>query len=206
MAADIWSLVHAERAALAADLAGLTPEQWATASLCEGWSVEQVLAHQVFTARTSVLGFFTGLAKAGFSFDRFTANGVKDGSKGGSAAVLASYRDIATATTSPPGPKVSWLGEELIHGEDIRRPLGISRDYPAAAVVPTLDFYKSSSLIVGAKKRIAGLSLTATDADWSHGTGEAVSGPAISLLMAMTGRKEHLADLTGPGVATLRSR
>ncbi len=206
MAADIWPLVHAERAALAADLAGLTPDQWATPSLCAGWSVEQVMAHQVSTARTGVLGFFTGLIKAGFSFDRFTENGVKDGSKGGPAAVLAAYRAIGSSTTSPPGPKVSWLGEELIHGEDIRRPLGLSRAYPAAAVVPTLDFYKGSNLIVGAKKRISGLSLKATDTEWSHGSGDLVSGPAISLLMAMTGRKEHLADLTGPGVDALRSR
>ena len=206
MAADIWSLVHAERAALADDLAGLTPEQWATPSLCEGWTVEQLLAHLVSTARTSVLGFFTGLLKAGFSFDRFSENGVKDESKGGPAGVLAGYRAIATSTTAPPGPKVSWLGEELIHGEDIRRPLGIKREYPAEAVVPTLDFYKNSNLIVGAKKRIAGLALSATDTDWSHGTGQQVSGPAMSLLMAMTGRKEHLADLSGPGVETLRGR
>jgi uncharacterized protein (TIGR03083 family) len=135
MAADIWALVHAERAALADDLADLKPEQWATPSLCEGWTVEQVLAHQVSTARTSVLGFFTGLLKAGFSFDRFSANGVKDESKGGPAGVLAGYRAIATSTTAPPGPKVSWLGEELIHGEDIRRPLGIKREYPAEDVV-----------------------------------------------------------------------
>lgn len=206
MAADIWTLVHAERTALADDLTALTTDQWSTPSLCEGWTVEQVLAHQVSTARTSALGFFSGLVKAGFSFDRFTDNGVKEGSKGGSAAVLAGYRDIATSTKAPPGPKVSWLGEELIHGEDIRRPLGLTRDYPAAAVVPTLDFYKGSNMIVGAKKRIAGLSLKATDADWSHGTGDLVSGPAISLLMAMTGRKEHLADLSGPGVEVLRNR
>jgi uncharacterized protein (TIGR03083 family) len=40
-----WSLAHAERAALAADLAELTDEQWATPSLCTGFSVRQVLAH-----------------------------------------------------------------------------------------------------------------------------------------------------------------
>jgi hypothetical protein len=33
-----------------------------------------------------------------------------------------------------------------------------------------------------------------------------VSGPAMSLVMAMTGRSEALADLTGDGVGTLRGR
>ena len=42
---DIWPLVHAERAALAADLANLTDERWATTSLCTGLTVREVLAH-----------------------------------------------------------------------------------------------------------------------------------------------------------------
>lgn len=33
-----------------------------------------------------------------------------------------------------------------------------------------------------------------------------MTGPAISLLMAMTGRAAALDDLSGEGVATLRSR
>ena len=44
------------------------------------------------------------------------------------------------------------------------------------------------------------------DADWSHGTGPEVSGPILSLVMAMTGRKQADDDLVGDGVATLRSR
>ena len=39
-----------------------------------------------------------------------------------------------------------------------------------------------------------------------HGTGPEVSGPILSLVMAMTGRKAAGDDLTGNGVATLRSR
>jgi hypothetical protein len=68
------------------------------------------------------------------------------------------------------------------------------------------DFYKGSNLIIGAKRRIDGVTLRATDADWSHGSGPEVSGPLLSLLMAMTGRKEALDDLSGDGVATLRGR
>jgi len=44
MAESPWPTIHAERAALADDLAGLSAEQWATPSLCQGWTVHQVLA------------------------------------------------------------------------------------------------------------------------------------------------------------------
>ncbi len=68
------------------------------------------------------------------------------------------------------------------------------------------DFYKRSNLIIGTKQRIAGLRLQATDADWSHGDGAEVSGPMLSLVMAMTGRQRALEDLSGDGVTILRSR
>jgi len=48
--------------------------------------------------------------------------------------------------------------------------------------------------------------LRASDTDWRHGAGPEVTGPAIALVMAMTGRKQALEDLTGEGLATLRNR
>jgi hypothetical protein len=73
-------------------------------------------------------------------------------------------------------------------------------------VVEVADFFKKSNLIIGAKRRIDGLSLRATDVTWSHGSGPEVAGPILSLVMAMTGRKAALGDLSGEGVATLGSR
>jgi len=61
MSTDIWPVVHAERRALAADLTGLTPDRWQTPSLCAGWTVHDVLAHMVATAKESPAQFFTGL-------------------------------------------------------------------------------------------------------------------------------------------------
>jgi hypothetical protein len=106
----------------------------------------------------------------------------------------------------PPGPVDSWLGESIIHAEDIRRPLGIHHDYPVEAVVQVADFYKNSNLIIGTKRRIDGLALRATDTDWSHGTGLEVSSPVLALLLAMTGRKAAASELSGEGVATLQAR
>ena len=90
--------------------------------------------------------------------------------------------------------------------EDIRRPLGIEHHYPTEAVVRVANFYKGSNLLIGSKRRIEGLTLAATDTEWSHGTGPEVAGPILSLVMAMTGRKQPLDDHTGDGVDTLRSR
>ena len=61
-------------------------------------------------------------------------------------------------------------------------------------------------MLIGAKKRIAGLALHATDHDWQHGRGEPVEGPLLSLLLAMTGRAAACDDLIGAGVPALRSR
>jgi len=69
-----------------------------------------------------------------------------------------------------------------------------------------VNFFKGSNLLIGSKKRIAGLRLRATDAEWSTGTGPEVSGPALALLLAMTGRAAALDDLSGDGLATLRER
>jgi len=122
------------------------------------------------------------------------------------AETMSNFEAVMTSTKHPPGPADTWLGETIVHSQDIRRPLGIEHHYPTEAVVRVADFYKGSNLLIGSKKRIEGLTLSATDTEWSHGTGPEVAGPILSLVMAMTGRKEALDDLTGDGVATLRSR
>jgi uncharacterized protein (TIGR03083 family) len=98
------------------------------------------------------------------------------------------------------------LGEVVVHGEDIRRPLGLGAAVSPEATVACLDMFKGANFPVGAKKRVSGLRLVATDADWSHGSGPEVQGPALGVLLAMTGRAGGLESLTGPGVAVLRSR
>ena len=98
------------------------------------------------------------------------------------------------------------MGETLVHSEDIRRPLGIEHEYPVDAAVEVANFYKGSNLVIGAKKRLDGVRLQATDADWSHGDGPEVAGPIVALVMAMAGRKEALADLSGEGVEKLSGR
>ena len=204
--AEIWPVIHAERKALATDLGALGEAQWATTSLCSKWTVRDVLAHMTATAKMTPPAFFAKLAGAGFSFGRLQEKNVAAEQGATSADTLRRFEAELTSVKHPPGPVDSWLGETIVHAEDIRRPLGIRHDYPAGAVVRVADFFKGSNLLIGAKKRIDGVALRATDADWSHGTGPEVSGPLLSLVLAMTGRKAALDDLGGEGVAVLRAR
>jgi len=203
---DIWPVVHAERKALAADLRGLDAGDWARPSLCGRWTVRDVLAHMTAGATLTPPAFFGQLISSGFSFDKVQEKGVAANRGATPADTLANFESVVTSVKHPPGPTQTWLGETIVHGEDIRRALGIQHKYPADAVVTVADFYKGSNLLIGSKSRIAGLTLKATDASWSHGSGPEVSGPILSLVMAMTGRKEADDDLSGDGVATLRSR
>jgi uncharacterized protein (TIGR03083 family) len=206
VADDVWPVVQAERRALADDLRDLTAEQWRTPSLCEGRTVEQTLAHMTATAKMTPPKFLLKMAAAGFRFDRMTDAEVTVESAGGPAATLERFRAVERSTSGPPGPPTSWLGETLVHAEDIRRPLRLVHAYPTDAVTRVIDFYAGSNLLIGGKRRVAGLRLRATDADWSRGSGPTVEGPAMALLMATAGRPAALAQLGGPGVDVLRAR
>lgn len=206
MTDDIWPTVHAERRALADDLADLTGEQWATPTACPRWNVHEVLAHLLSAATMTPPRFFGKFAAARFDFDRYVGKEVAREAAGGPAATLTAFRAAEGRTSAPPGPKETWLGEVLVHGEDIRRALGISHVYPLDQVARTIAFYARSQPVIGGRDRVAGLTLRATDTDFSVGSGPLVEGPAVALMLAATGRTAALSELSGPGVETLRSR
>jgi uncharacterized protein (TIGR03083 family) len=203
---DIWPTVLEERKSLATDLQSLTDDGWNTKSLCHEWTVRDLLAHMTATAKITPASFFPKLIASGFSFARMQA---KDNARERGATpadTLANFQAIIDSKKRPPGPPQTMLGEVIIHAEDIRRALGIEHSYPTGPVTEVADFYKGSNLIIGAKRRIAGVTLRATDTDWSHGTGPEAAGPIMAIVMAMTGRKRYLDDLTGDGVEVLRGR
>jgi uncharacterized protein (TIGR03083 family) len=203
---EVWPAVHAERKALATDLDGIDDDAWATATLCRGWTVRDVVAHMTATARMTGPSFFPKLVASGLSFSKLQTKGITAQRGNSPADTLAHFKDCIELTTGPPGPDETSLGEVIVHAEDIRRPLGITHSYPPADVIRVADFYTGSNLIIGSKTRVSGLTLEANDADWRHGAGPMVTGPILSLVMAMTGRKAVLDDLTGEGVAALRDR
>lgn len=201
---ETWRYIHAERAEMVETLTSLSAEQWATPSLCTGWSVKDATGHILAAAEQTPVNFYKELISAGFRFDVFTDRAAKRLGQIGPDDLVRRLQGRTTTTNHPPAPVMAMLGEIIVHGEDIRRPLGLGHLPPEAALVAVADNYKRSNLLTGAKRRIAGLRLRAIDADWAHGEGPEVSGPMISLILAMTGRRVH--DLTGEGAPILTGR
>jgi uncharacterized protein (TIGR03083 family) len=158
------------------------------------------------TARITPASFFPKLVSSGFSLTKMQAKDIAKERGSSAEDTLAGFDTVLDSEKHPPGPPQTMLGETLIHSEDIRRALGIEHSYPTEAAIAVADFYKGSNLILGTKRRITGLSLRATDAEWSHGSGPEAAGPIVSLVLAMTGRQSALDDLSGDGVNELRSR
>ncbi|MEV0647262.1 maleylpyruvate isomerase family mycothiol-dependent enzyme [Phytomonospora sp. NPDC050363] len=203
-----WPLVHAERAALAADLAGLSGEGWATPSLCAGLSVREVLAHLTAGASLSPLRWFAGVVRCRFDFDRQVAMRLAEQLGASPGETLERFRNVVGSRTKPPLPVMAMLGEVVVHGEDIRRPLGIGREHPSETVTAVAEYYAGTDQVVLAKGRIGGLRLEAVDGPFRAGDegGAVVSGRTIALVMAMTGRMAYCEELGGDGVGVLRDR
>jgi uncharacterized protein (TIGR03083 family) len=203
---ETWKFIHSERADLAETLTGLQSEQWRADSWCTGWSIKKAVGHVVAAAEQTFPGFYRELAAAGFKFDVFADRGADITSTASNEELIARLRARTTTTNHPPAPVMAMLGEIIVHGDDIRRPLGLVHRSPDAALVAVADNWKRSNLLIGAKRRIEGLSLRATDVAWRHGDGPLVQGPLQSLILAMTGRHGALSDLSGEGVSVLEKR
>ncbi|MCA2180828.1 maleylpyruvate isomerase family mycothiol-dependent enzyme [Nonomuraea glycinis] len=199
-------MVHAERAALAADLVDLTEEQWAAPSLCAGLTVRQVLAHLTAGASLNGVRWLAGVIRCRFDFDKQVAMRLAEQLGATGAETHDRFRRVIPSTTKPPLPVMAMLGETIVHAEDIRRPLGIRHGYPIETLTRVAEYYQGSDLVVAAKRRIVGLRLVADDGPFATGSGPLVSGATLALVMAMTGRSAYCDDLDGDGVEILRDR
>jgi uncharacterized protein (TIGR03083 family) len=204
--ADLMPMVHAERRSLAGYLDTLTTDQWSAPTWCDQWNVRELVGHLTAAGNITAPHFFTGLVKSGFSFDKFVNGDLRQYAQGSPADVRARFDKIIDSNRKPPGPAYVALGEVMCHGEDIRRALGAKGEHPADHLTTLAEMYKKTGVPLRAKKRLEGLSMRATDVDWSTGSGPEVSGPCMSLILAMVGRAGALVDCEGPGVDTLRSR
>ena len=203
---ETWKYIHGERSDMAETLSALSADQWAASSWCEGWSVQDTAGHILAAAEQTPANFYKEMISAGFRFNVFADRAAKRLGSLGPDELVRRLRARTTTTNHPPAPVMAMLGEIVVHGEDIRRPLGLQHRSPEAALVAVADSYKKSNLLIGAKRRIAGLRLRATDSDWVSGDGPEVVGPLTSLVVAMAGRKGAQADLSGEGLAILSKR
>ncbi|MFF0725057.1 maleylpyruvate isomerase family mycothiol-dependent enzyme [Streptomyces sp. NPDC004134] len=198
--------IHVERLALAEDLAELSEAQWAKASPCERWTVEEVVAHLTAGASTRMWRWLLSMLAARFDPDVHNDRRLANHRGATPEETLRRFRDVVAGPSGPTGHAAAWLGEIVVHGEDIRRPLGLVRVPPVAATTAVARFFASRDFTVASKTAIAGLRVQATDGPFTTGSGDLVRGPTLSLVMVMAGRAAACEDLEGDGVAVLRAR
>ena len=205
---DVHASVADERRRIADLIDVLSPAQLAAPSLCGGWTVQQVAGHLLAAIDAPPTPLLSLLVRSGFNLHRANAR----------LAVLMADRpshELATglrANADNPfqPPIVGYPGQLTdlqVHGQDIRRPLGLPHGLQSDRLEVSLKFLTSGRAIGFApRRRLAGLHFVATDLAWSWGTGPEVSGAAEALMMAMTGRDTVLTELEGAGVDILTGR
>ncbi|WP_206499079.1 maleylpyruvate isomerase family mycothiol-dependent enzyme [Rhodococcus sp. KRD175] len=200
------ALAIAERSDFAALLKGLTGEQWSSASLCSEWSIRDVAAHTISYDLLNRYGLFRRYLAARFVPDRINQLGVDSVANLRSDEIVELFErhERPTGLTAGFGGRIA-LVDGLIHQQDVRRALGLPRTIESDRLMIALNFALYAPPIRGAV-RVRGLHLISTDLDWSHGRGPEVRGPGEALLMAMTGRREAIVDLQGPGLDVLAAR
>jgi len=204
----VLSALEAERLDLRDRLGQLGPADWSTPSLCGNWTVHDVAAHLALATRESTWDFVTGMIRSLGNFDRMTAqNAQRHAERYPPGAIINQLRATAGSahTTFGSSPR-DCLIDVVVHTQDMARPLGLDWATPPERTVIALD-HALASRWYGAKQRLAGLALTATDTGWTGGTGSSpVHGPTIDLLLVATGRPSGLDRLDGPGIRSLQDR
>ncbi len=202
----LWEMVHAERALLAEDLSGLTDEQWRHPTLCGQWDVEEVVAHTTAAASINQWRWMRSMLGARFRPDVHNQRRLNEHRGRTPAETLDLFRAIINSTTAPSGHTPAYLGEVVVHAQDIRQPLGLPRTPDVDALTPVADFFARRNFAVPSRNRVAGLQLRADDGPFTAGSGPLVTGSTLALVMSMAGRVAYIDQLDGPGVATVRSR
>jgi len=122
------------------------------------------------------------------------------------AETLDRFHAIIGSTTAPSGHTPAYLGEVVVHAQDIRQPLGLPRTPDVDALTPVADFFACRDFTVASRTAVAGLQLRADDGPFAKGTGPLVTGSTLALVMSMAGRAPYVDQLDGPGVPILRTR
>ncbi|WP_323791765.1 maleylpyruvate isomerase family mycothiol-dependent enzyme [Nocardioides sp.] len=204
---DLWSALADERRAIADRLETLTPEQWATPSLCSAWTVRQMAAHLLVSCDFTVREAAFAMVRARGNVDRLQLVLAQNRARLSTVELVARLREKADVRQAPPVVGVHGpYTDSLVHQLDMWLPLGLDDERPVERWRPALDFLMTKKAAVGfLPSRAPDLWYQATDLEWQHGTGDVVSGTAADLALALLGRTPHLDRLDGPGADTLRT-
>jgi uncharacterized protein (TIGR03083 family) len=202
----LWTLAHAERAALVDDLSGLSAEQWRHGTLCGRWDVEEVVAHLIAAASLNRWKWLRSMLGARFRPEVHNQRRMAEHRGSTPAETLDRFRAVIDSTIAPSGHIPAYLGEVVVHAQDIRQPLGLARTPSVDALTPVAEFFARRDFAVASRTLIAGLQLQADDGPFVAGNGALVTGSTLALVMSMAGRAPYVDELDGPGVQLLRSR
>ena len=204
----IFALAAADRRRAADMFAGLTDEQWATPSLCAGWTVRDIAGHLVGALDISMPRFLAGSLIRG-GMHRYNARRSRQIARRPTPELVAALRSRASREVSPPGTgPAAPLTDLAVHTRDAARPLNLPVTASDETWRVALGFLVSPPGGHGfvPDGRLTGLRLIATDLCWSWGEGAEVAGTGEALALALTGRAVALADVTGPGAELLAAR
>jgi uncharacterized protein (TIGR03083 family) len=201
---SLMDMAYVERVDLAAFLATLTPQEWQAQSLCDRWTVKDVVAHVVSYEELTPFGLMKRFAKGRLVHANDV--GVQEFAPMSPQALI----EFLSRHLHPKGLTAGFGGmialvDGTVHHQDIRRALGRPRAMPVERLERILPLVPGNPRL-GAGRRIRGLRLAATDVSWQHGDGPEVTGTGEALLMAMTGRRASLDELGGPGQSTMVKR
>lgn len=185
----IWRCVDTQRAELAELIGGLDAQQWTAPSLCEGWRVRDVAAHLTHSHMPPGR-MLVEAVKSGFRFDPMIRRLAVEDPRS-QADIAAALRAMVGARMKVPGTSVQQpLIELLVHGQDIAVPLGIDLPMPAEAAVEAANRLAAMRFPINAVRRLRGVRLNATDADFAVGEGREVSVPIRDIVMILAGRAQ----------------
>jgi hypothetical protein len=79
------------------------------------------------------------MISAGFRFNVFADRAARRLASMSTDELVRRLRARTSTTNHPPAPVMAMLGEIVVHGEDIRRPLGQEHQSPERALVAVAD-------------------------------------------------------------------
>ncbi|HET6533029.1 MAG TPA: maleylpyruvate isomerase family mycothiol-dependent enzyme [Actinoplanes sp.] len=205
---DLLGAITDERRRIADLVESLSPAQLEVPSLCGDWTVKQVAGHLLAAVDSPPAALLPLIVRSGFNLHRANARlAVRTAARPAADLAAALRAHAGNPVESPIVGHPGQLTDLQVHGQDMRRPLGLPHGLRLDRLRASLDFLVGRRAIgFTPKRRLAGLRFEASDLDWAWGAGPVLSGPAEALMMAMTGRAVVLGELDGPGVRILGNR
>ena len=183
----IWRHIDEQRGIVADMVDGVDSARWSTPSLCEGWTVRDVAAHLTHSHMGKPRMLIEAV-RSGFRFNAMVHRVAVEDTRS-PAQLATALRGMRGSRKRPPATTAcDPLMDVLVHSQDIAVPLGIDLPIPADAAAAAAERLWGMRFPLNPQRRLCGVELVATDADFRAGTGRIVEAPIRDILMLLAGR------------------